>query len=69
MRKYRYFWDNSLWEIHAKNLEEARQLVFDMDRIPYDMMCIPTININKDVSNEDKENKTTKSKENLAVNL
>lgn len=69
MRKYRYFWDNSLWEIHAKNLEEARQLVFDIDRIPYDMMCIPTININKDVNNEDKEIKTTKSKENLAINL
>ena len=69
MNLYYYFWDGGVWNIHAKDITEARQLVFDMDRIPYDIMRIPTININKEVSNEDEENKAAESKTDLAVNI
>ena len=69
MNLYRYFCDGGIWDIYAKDIEEARQLVFDSDRIPYDIMCIPTININKEVSNEDEEDKATKSKKDLSLNI
>lgn len=69
MNLYHYFYDGSIWDIYAKDIEEARQLVFDMDRIPYDIMCIPTININMEVSNENEENKATEGKKDLAVNF
>jgi len=69
MNLYRYFYDSSIWDIYAKDIEEARQLVFDSDRIPYDIICIPTININMEVDNEDEEDKTTKGKKDFAVNI
>lgn len=69
MNLYRYFYNGSIWDIYAKDIEEARQLVFDSDRIPYDIMCIPTININMEVNNEDEEDKATEGKKDLAVNI
>ena len=69
MNLYRYFYDGGIWDIYAKDIEEARQLVFDSDRIPYDIICIPTININMEVSNEDEEDKAAEGKKDLAVSI
>jgi len=69
MNLYYYFWDGGLSQVHAKDITEAKQLVFDLDRIPYDIMCIPTININMEVDNEDEEDKATKGKKDFAVNI
>lgn len=68
MHRYNYFWDGSYWDIYAKDITEARQLVFDLDRIPYDIIHIPTININMEVIDEDEKDTATKSKTDFASN-
>lgn len=68
MNRYNYFWDGSYWDIYAKDITEAQQLVFDLDRIPYDIIHIPTINIDMEVVDEDEKDTATKSKKDIKSN-
>ncbi len=68
MNRYNYFWDGSYWDIYAKDITEAQQLVFDLDRIPYDIIHIPTINIDMEVIDEDKKDTAAKSKKDIKSN-
>ena len=68
MHRYNYFWDGSYWDIYAKDIEEAQQLVFDLDRIPYDIIHIPTLNINMEVVDEDKKDTAAKSQKDIKSN-
>jgi hypothetical protein len=64
MNLYSYFWDGGIWNVYAETLDEARQLVFDIDRIPYDIIRID--NVYMEVTNAE-EIKTVKSKQSIAV--
>lgn len=64
MNLYRYYWDGGIWNVYAETLDEARQLVFDIDRIPYDIMQID--NVHMEV-NDEKEIETIKSKQGATV--
>jgi hypothetical protein len=65
MNKYRYFWDGGVFTIHAGNIEEAGQLVFDLDRIPYDIIEIPIITLDTEVTDHETEKDTaTEGKKN-----
>jgi hypothetical protein len=64
MNLYSYFWDGGIWNVYAETLDEARQLVFDIDRIPYDIIRID--NVYMEVTNAE-EIKTVKSKQGIAV--
>jgi hypothetical protein len=64
MNLYRYLWEDSIWYIHADDIEDAKQFVFDMDRIPYDIIQIDYVDM--EVSDEE-EIKTIKSKQSVAV--
>ena len=59
MNLYRYLWEDGIWYIHADDIEDAKQFVFDMDRIPYDIIQIDYVDM--EVSDEE-EIKTIKSK-------
>lgn len=50
--------------MYAETLDEARQLVFDIDRIPYDIMQID--NVHMEV-NDEEEIETIKSKQGATV--
>jgi hypothetical protein len=64
MNLYRYLWEDGIWYIHADDIEDAKQFVFDMDRIPYDIIQIDYVDM--EVSDEE-EIKTIKSKQSVAV--
>ena len=64
MNLYSYFWDGGIWNVYAETLDEARQLVFDIDRIPYDIIQIDYVDM--EVSDEE-EIKTIKSKQSVTV--
>lgn len=50
--------------MYAETLDEARQLVFDIDRIPYDIMQIDNVHMEVD---DEEEIKAIKSKQGVAV--